>query len=238
MATHRINYLEGETAGDFLGRLMDNRKKHQKMGETYSYYLYEFPQNELIDNTGAEIPCRRLKVPRDQIDGMIKEFNKKLSSKELYIAWLMTLERKMGIPAIAAGKLIEDKIFIRPLGDIADKLNKYRRRAKYEMKAIQDIYPADEPQNPKTVGALGELNWLFNNGNNRKCHEVADRLWKYIVHRERDKLFYYTRHPHQPSLHKCQDVELMSRISALRWAIFDKNPFVNGVNYGGRCAIF
>ena len=229
----RLNYINGYTAGDLLVSLISEREKDKAVGLAESYSIYEFPPEECIDNTGEMIRCRSVKVGRLDIDRLGKDLRKEGQIGPSWAKWARTLEDMIGAPALLVLDTIDVKV--RPLYEIAEKLNAYRRSAKYELKQLRKIYSEfEESQNPQTVGGLYALNWLFNNGTARESKDISLTLYVAIVSRERDRLFYVSRHPSQKSLHKCQDNELLEKIKILKWALFDVNPFIGATNYNGQ----
>jgi hypothetical protein len=234
MSNARIDHIEGESACEFMNRLIERRKKDKAAGMSYVYNLFEFAENQTVDIQGERVKCRSFKMPRRAIDDCIKEHNTYDGAvKDSYRAACCSIETKLDIPAL--DKIPEATIKTmgaRSAKQILEKLEIYRKRAKFELKNLREVYSMiEEPQNPKTVGGLDILNWLYRNGNGRKPSEIAEKLYRLTVARERDKLFYVTRHPATPSLHVCQDFELLEKIQLLKWSLHD-DPKAAGGCYG------
>lgn len=232
--TVNVSLKKSESAYDVLARVVDASSRQIKEGLNGHVYFREFHRNELVDREGTRIDPDSY-LFRPNICKIIAAYLKEedlLSSGIVHYATL--LEKRFGVPAIAPGKTPRG-ISVVGLDAIADRLNSARRKLSLSSKKLRAICPEiEQSQDPALLAEVEELTWLFNDGKKRSVAQIKERLFKLIVERERDILYYVRKHPDNKKIHKCQDDDLLARIRVLE-GVFNgdtSNLFANGVQSG------
>ena len=220
MVVKRIRYLNGQTAGDVILRLFELHKVDARC----NYKVSEFSKEETIDINGIEVPAPDFSISGSSLSELCLDYKKSGKNSRLYIEWCIAIERSILAPAMERpDKFPFNEIKLVDIDEIAEELNRFRKKARHELKCLRSIYNgATETQNPGTIGALSVLSWLFNNGTARDLSCVLDEFFRLKVIAGKDALFYISRHPRQRSLHRCQDVELLSKLDIFDWALKGK----------------
>lgn len=221
MSERYVTAITGsETAVEILESLIEMRKHEGTSTKKGSYQIREFPENQSLDTAGRPVECCSSILNGRDIDLAVAD-------EGTFINLANKLEREIGVPNLPkynAKNLSEGKMV--SLADIKSRLDKMRRRAEKHKKDLRAIgAEVTDVPSPQVEGAIEALDWLYNNGDGRKYHDIAYYLYRKLVARERDRLFYIRRHPKQQSLHICHNEELNEEISTLIWAL-NGNPFV------------
>jgi hypothetical protein len=213
-----------ETATEILESLIELRKSEVAGGmKRTSYLIREFSENQSMDVTGRPVESAHVSLHGRELDAAVQD-------EQSFLQICLRLEREIGLPMLPKydPKVIEEKP-LATLDEIRAKLDKMRKRLAKHQKDIRAIgADAEGVPVPEVEGAIDALEWLYNNGVGRKFHDIAYQLYRKLVSRERDRLFYIRRHNKQTSLHVCHDEALVEEISTLVWAI-KGNPFIKAV---------
>lgn len=218
------------TALEVVDLLIKKRSDDIKNGHGQrTYIIREFSESASIDINGRTVESPMMRVSAREIDYAIDNL-------DIKNALATRIEEGFGVPNLPLINVnnIHGRT-VRPINEIREKLDKYKRRARAEIKNLKAIgADIEEAQDPRTVGALEALTWLYNSGEGRAFADVANLLFKKLVAREKDMLFHRRRHPKQPSMHVCHDEQLLEEIQMLEWAI-KGNPFdeIAKNGYGG-----
>ncbi len=204
------------------------------------FHLREMSREDCFSHeAGREIGCWQWTIDSASLSRLAGYISKDGEvTDNAFFAQAASMERHIGVPALThltKSKIesIRAGITVRPLDEIMARLLKFRKKANRELKDMRQIYPdIDEPQSPKLLGAISTLTWLFNNGNIRPLENVLHKLRSLVITREREKLFYYLRHPDNPAMHKPQDFEVLESIAQMHWYFNGVNPFNNIGSYG------
>lgn len=219
-----ICYKENDTAAETLERVLITVKKDLADGKKFQYRVREFSKDESLDVNGEFVPNNEVQIEPGQINSG-------------YVDYALILEDKIGAPNLPGySPKYANEVKLRGIDDVCTKLLKFRKKAVKELKSIRETFPdAKETTSLSTIGALEILNWVVNDGNYRTLREITERLYRLIVARERDKLFYIRRHPKVPILHSCQNEEILSQIEILKWICDDVNVFSDMPKLNGHC---
>jgi hypothetical protein len=213
-----LNLPPKATAMELLQEIISVAKSNKyKEGEVY--YIREFSKEQSIDITGSEVVSPYYSIVSNELLRIV-------DSAEDINDICNAIEIAVGAPNLPNKLEFTKELEIRSLDDIKNKLEKYKKKEKLEIKTLRDICPIiGETQNNSTKSALVVLNSLYSNPKYRNYTNVAGLLLGAIFDREKDKLFYVRRHPKEKILHKCSDDAILTRIEILEWMFIDGNPF-------------
>lgn len=231
MARGDVNTLvlkKGETAFDILDRAVKRRKKDVAKKRMFGFRFSEFSPEKSFDIQGRAVSSAHVDYSSSDIDALSSKNAEKSEKHMVYLA--SGLELRIGAPALVYPEVERSKIKPRDKTQVEQRLKKWRNRASNEMKALREICSdIDECQNETVVSAIDTLHWVLTQYTKDGINQIGmsnilDKLFRLIVRRERDKLFYHRRHKHVPSLHKCQDEKILSAIEQIEW-VLGENPF-------------
>lgn len=244
-----ISLEPGETTYDVISRLADRALKDSK-SKTYasrnSYCVREFSAYQSIDREGRNVGCASYNFPRrelQKISPMFTDLADKtglspedegvlLNSIQRFDIHAVKLENAIGVPHLFYPKIKKTNIYPLPKADVEKRLERFRNRAAAEIKQVRQMFHGiDDCLNDKLVSAINVLHWILtqytDNGIDQNgLKNILDELFKLIVARERDKLFYLRRHPSDATLHRCQDPTILSSIEQIVW-VLGSNPFIS-----------
>ena len=178
----------------------------------------------------------KAKISADKKPGGKRRISKRISRKRdrplkelvdsTYWDYCQQIERQVGAPNITSKYKIISEINLRSVKEIKEKLDKFIKREKFELKSLREIC-ADITftQNRSTKAAITILKWLYNDGSGRSQKAVVKRLWESIYDEVKDKLFYIRRHPRERLLHTCTDDGIIETLNQMEWMFVDGNPF-------------
>ena len=220
--TLRIN----ETTDDIIERVLTQYKKDKKANvPSRNYIIREFAEVDSTDINGAAVPTPEVRLNPGTVSDLLLGKKGKASNA----TWESTrrkFSKNLGAPDLIKPNVDYPKLKVRLIEEVSRGLERYNRRATYELKSLRQICEdINEITNPRTRVAISTLNWLYNSGKGRATADAAGALWNALVAEEKDRLFYTRRHPRTPMLHSCQCDEIIEAKSHLMWYFLDKNPF-------------
>ena len=216
-----------DTASDILERIIkayqkDKRAANKKAG----YTMREFSQEQSVDTHGTEASSPMFTLDKNSLSLLDKKEVDERLLRANYINYCNQIEQILGAPNLPPSIELTGNPEIRTPEQIKERLEKFRKREKFELKLLREIYPAIRvTQNRATKIAIAELTWLYNSGKSRDQGAIAIRPYEALFDREKDKLFYVRKLKQYPMLHKCGDEAILERISHLTWIFIKGSPF-------------
>jgi len=226
-----------ETAQDVLDRMIDaytkHKKKKSKLNSKNSYSIREFSFVDSMDINGIDVISPVFTLGLRNIATLVDEtMSNKLKSAS-YTNYCNQIEITLGAPNLPKME-VKDTLKLRTSDEIKNRLEKFLKREKFELKILRDIcQDIKVTQNLETKSSIFVLKWLYNGGTSPSQEEIVNELRLAIIDRERDKLFYIRRHPQQAMLHRCNNDAIIARVLHLAWVFVKGNPFNKELGVNG-----
>ena len=219
----RINWVytigKSDTAQSVLEKIIRQRENDLKTKAIRkAYTIREFALK--LSHKGLALPSSKVSFSYKTVDLIRK-------AKERPVKIYRMLSNRLGLPYVLKPKWDKKERKIRTAEEILGRIEAIEKRHLREMKELYQM--CDEIQDniaDKTLAALDEIKWVYNRGKIRTWAEVVDKLWRWKIEQERDRLFHSRRYERSKEMNHSFNKEIEVAVDMLSWVLID-NPWTH-----------